>query len=79
MAHQSRRGFLAYLGLAGASTAAATVTVAIAPVPEPEELGRFESPAEYLAAMRAIGWEARAMFHPLPDGSVHRMGVTERH
>jgi hypothetical protein len=79
MANQSRRGFLAYLGLAGATTAAASVTaITIAPAAAPkEERGRFESPADYLVAMRAIGWEARAMFHPLQDGGVHCMGVHE--
>ncbi|RXT48760.1 hypothetical protein [Bradyrhizobium betae] len=78
MANQSRRGFLAYLGIAGASTAAATATAIVTPPNEPQESpGYFKSPAEYLVAMQAIGWQPLAMFHWLPDGGVHRMGVNE--
>jgi hypothetical protein len=72
--NQSRRGFLAYLGLAGATAATVTIsTVADAK----EEGGPFEHPLEYLLAMQAIGWTPRAMFQRLDDGSIHRMGVSE--
>jgi hypothetical protein len=74
--NQSRRGFLAYLGLAGAATAATAVIVAPA-VEVPASAGHFKHPAEYLAAMQAIGWQPRAMYQRLDDGSAHRMGVNE--
>ena len=78
MTNQSRRGFLAYLGLAGATTAAATAAVALAPTaPAKAERGRFKHPAEYLQAMQAIEWTPLAMFQRLDDGCVHRMGVNE--
>lgn len=70
----SRRRFLAALGIAGVSVSA---PVAVA-VPAPDESKEhFKHPAEYLAAMQAIGWTALAMYQRLDDGSIHRMGVTE--
>lgn len=72
----SRRRFLSILGLGGAATVT-TVAVA-APAPKAEEpKGCFEHPAEYVAAMRAIGWMPAAAFIPLEDGGYIKMGVHE--
>lgn len=66
----------------GASSAVATV--AATPLLQQELEARtenrelFKHPAEYLAAMEAIGWRATAMFRHLKDGRIHRMGVNER-
>lgn len=64
----------------GASSAVATV--AAAPLAAKSEApaksqGHFETPADYLAAMHAIGWKAVAMYQRLPSGDVLRMGVEE--
>lgn len=75
MANQSRRGFLAYLGLAGATaavTTAATVTVAAK-----ASDGHFKHPADYLAAMLAIGIRPTAVFQRLSDGSIVSLGVSD--
>lgn len=67
--------------LAGSTAAAAATTATVAAVPlaeAKESTGPFESPAEYLAALRTIGWNATAMYQRMPDGSVLRMGVNER-
>ena len=65
----------------GASSAVATISAAPILVPKadapPATLGNFKTPAEYVAAMHAIGWQPRAMFHWLPNGGVHCMGVDE--
>jgi hypothetical protein len=67
--------------LAGSTAAAAatTATIVAAPPVEAREESRepFKHPAEYLAAMQAIGWSALAMYQRLPHGEVHRMGVNE--
>lgn len=72
----SRRWFL---GRAAETAAAATATAALAPHKiEPEESkGYFKHPAEYFAAMHAIGWRPLAMYQRCKDGTVHRMGVSE--
>ena len=72
-ANRSRRGFIAAFGLGGvaAATASAAVTQA------KEETGHFKNPADYLAAMQAIGWRPVAMFQRLDDGTIRRMGVEE--
>jgi len=65
----------------GASSAVATVAAAplltTKPVAAVESRSHFETPAEYLAAMQAIGWKAVAMYRALPTGDVLRMGVKE--
>lgn len=65
----------------GASSAIATVAASplltTKPVAPAESRGHFETPAEYLAAIHAIGWRAVAMYQSLPTGDVLRMGVKE--
>lgn len=75
MSFVSRRWFLSRTAEAAVATSAIGATVATKPS---QASGPFEHPAEYLAAMQAIGWRATAMYQRLDDGSVHRMGVNER-
>lgn len=76
---QSRRGFLGFLSLTAAATAAPVVDALAAKPPELEESrAHFEHPAEYLAAMQAIGWSATASFMRGEDDEIIRMGVNER-
>lgn len=48
-----------------------------APPPVSESRASFEHPAEYLAAMQAIGWRVYAAYRVGADGSVDMMGVYE--
>jgi len=76
----SRRCFLGRAALSlGLAAAATTVAVAAAPkVKEAaESLATFETPDQYIAAMKLAGWRAVAGFHFKRDGSVHPMGVYE--
>lgn len=75
----SRRGFLAALGFAGASAAVPLAAAVVTPTPVIEESkDSFEHPADYLAAMQAIGWSATASFMRDEDDEIIRMGVNER-
>ena len=68
--------------LAGSTVAAAATSATIVTTSPVKAQGEsrepFKHPAEYLAAMQAIGWTALAMYQRMPDGVVHRMGVNER-
>lgn len=78
MTQQSRRGFLRYLGIAGAAGAGGITVASAAPAVAVEaSRERFKTPLEYLLAMQAIGWTPLAMYQRLPDGGVHCMGVEE--
>lgn len=70
---------LALFRILAGSTAAAAATIVAAPPLEAREESRepFTCPAEYLAAMQAIGWRPVAMYQRMHDGSAHRMGVNE--
>ena len=67
---------LAALIATPAVTSAVPSLAAKPAVPE-ENNGYFNHPAEYLAAMQAIGWRPVAMYQRLEGGGVHRMGVAE--
>ena len=69
----SRRSLLSALGVA----AAAMPSLAATPAEPKESKGHFTHPAEYLAAMQAIGWRPLAMYQRLEGGGVHCMGVAE--
>ena len=73
---QTRRNLLFGFGrcaIAATASMAAPVTVEA----RDDDGGHFEHPSEYLAALQAIGWQARAMYQRLEGGRVHRMGVHE--
>jgi len=71
----SRRWFL---GRAAEATIATSAIVATVAKPaNANERDPFKYPAEYVAAMHAIGWRPLAMFQRCKDGSIHRMGVEE--
>lgn len=76
----TRRLALFRIGVSTAAATAAAVPAILEAKAEPKTESRksFETPAEYLAAMQAIGWRPVAMFQRLRDGGVHRMGVAER-
>lgn len=73
----TRRAALFRIGTSTVAAAGATVPTIIQASVEAENRGRFETPAEYVAAMLAIGWRATAMFHRSDDGTIQRMGVQE--
>lgn len=63
----------------GASTAVATTAAVPALItPQREREEPFKHPAEYTAAMEAIGWRPIAMFQRDSDGEILSMGVNER-
>ena len=74
--NSSRRRFLSFLGVAGASATASAVAI-MQPKPQEESQAPFDHPAEYLAAMQAIGWRPVAMYQRCADGSIRQMGVAE--
>lgn len=70
--------FRIFAGSTAAVTATTAAVVAAPPVEAREESREpFNHPADYLAAMQAIGWRPVAMYQRMPDGSAHRMGVNE--
>lgn len=74
----TRRLALFRIGASSAVSAVATASI-LTTKQEPQQEGRepFKAPAEYLAAMHAIGWKAIALYQRLPGGGVHSMGVEE--
>jgi hypothetical protein len=80
MTNQSRRGFLAYLGLAGATVATVTATSAACPEPARRPLKGPITPDQYIQEMLAIGWEPFTIVHTLRSGKTIRYsGTFETH
>ncbi|WP_024922011.1 MULTISPECIES: hypothetical protein [unclassified Afipia] len=74
----TRRLALFRIGASSAVSAVATASILTAKQqPQQESREFFKAPAEYVAAMHAIGWKALAMYQRLPGGGVHCMGVEE--
>lgn len=79
MANQSRRGFLAYLGIAGAAaTTTATASAVTLPVRQP--LKGPITPDQYIQEMLAIGWEPYTITMTTVSGNtIELKGTFETH
>lgn len=74
----SRRMFMWGATATAPAIALRTVAAATPAAAAPNESeGRFKCPADYLAALQAIGWRPVAMYQRLEDGGVQCMGVGE--